>query len=181
MTIRYTHTYRDALGHKYYLIFQYRASLPGFAIYEAETGSLLQIHDHQVTPVAAPDMLKSNPNLIQDIEEFHAKFGLQYSGPPRTLETQLELFRMKFFEEEYNELVGAETDEDKLDACVDLVYIILGYCHLRGWNFAEAWRRIQAANMQKVRARSNDMSKRGSSYDVVKPKGWVAPSLKDLV
>jgi len=45
------------------------------------------------------------------------------------------------------------------------------------FQFDEAWRRVHAANMKKVRR----ATKRSGSYDVAKPKGWVAPDLKDLV
>ena len=39
----------------------------------------------------------------------------------------------------------------------------------------DTWDAVQTANMTKVRAASAADSKRGSSLDVVKPKGWVAP------
>ena len=39
----------------------------------------------------------------------------------------------------------------------------------------DTWNAVQTANMTKVRAASAADSKRGSSLDVVKPKGWVAP------
>jgi hypothetical protein len=35
--------------------------------------------------------------------------------------------------------------------------------------------------MKKVRVEVPEESKRFSTYDVVKPKGWQAPTLKDLV
>lgn len=50
-----------------------------------------------------------------------------------------------------------------------------------GFNFREAWRRVHEANMGKVRARRAQDSTRGSVFDVVKPPGWVAPDLSDLV
>ena len=46
-----------------------------------------------------------------------------------------------------------------------------------GYDFDEAWRRVHAANMKKVRA----PSARSGSHDVVKPPGWTAPNLADLV
>lgn len=47
-------------------------------------------------------------------------------------------------------------------------------------NFPEAWRRVHAANMQKVRTRRPEDSTRKSVWDVVKPPGWVGPNLQDL-
>lgn len=52
----------------------------------------------------------------------------------------------------------------------------------RGWDFAEGWRRVQAANMAKVRTMRAEDSKRGDAkYDIVKPPGWTPPDHSDLV
>ena len=142
-------------------------------------------------------------NPIEDIEEFHRKFGLEYDGKPRALSTSLQSFRNKFLHEELAEYMGhtgmiarvlyeelsIEPDsasvthhlEEMLDGLVDLVYVALGTSYLHGFDFAEAWRRVHAANMTKVRARVKSDSKRGSTHDVVKPQGWTAPSHTDLV
>lgn len=43
----------------------------------------------------------------------------------------------------------------------------------------QCWRHVHAANMKKQRAKSDGSnSKRGSSFDVIKPAGWVAPEAK---
>ena len=45
----------------------------------------------------------------------------------------------------------------------------------------ELWDDVQRANMSKVRALKAGDSKRGSTYDVVKPKGWVPPRTAQLI
>lgn len=52
-----------------------------------------------------------------------------------------------------------------------------------GMNFIEGWRRVTAANMAKVCVESADDSRsiRKSRYDIVKPEGWTAPVMRDLV
>ena len=126
--------------------------------------------------------------MWNDIESFHHKFGLSYGGAPRALPWDLAEFRIKFLQEELDEYAAAyEADdtvhsrEQMLDALVDLVYVALGTAYLHGFNFAEAWRRVQVANMSKVRVERAEDSKRGSTFDVVKPAGWKPPSHKDLV
>jgi predicted HAD superfamily Cof-like phosphohydrolase len=122
--------------------------------------------------------------LTSDIKEFHERFGLNYEGPPRELDKELLEFRVKFMDEELDEYDQAATDgnlEKQLDALVDLVYVALGTAYMQGFNFAEAWRRVHAANMLKVRAKQPEDSERGSTFDVVKPEGWMPPNLKDLV
>ena len=137
---------------------------------------------------------------VEDIHEFHTKFGLLHSGSARHLEGELGNFRSRFLQEELDEYVRSQEAIDhlksvgeldpgeytfqlgqQLDALVDLVYVALGNAHLQGFDFREAWRRVHRANMRKVRAQSADQSKRGTAFDVVKPVGWEAPDHSDLV
>ena len=103
---------------------------------------------------------------------------------------------------------GAEHDlEGALDALVDLQYVLLGTAYLMGLLndkkvvdevdegddglpklyprvaviFEEAWDRVHKANMKKQRSLRGDKAKRGGQYDVVKPAGWKAPELSDLL
>lgn len=134
------------------------------------------------------------PDMVADIEAFHKKFGLEHEGKPRALPPALARFREKFMREELTEYETAsegiersfdgpvaEQLEDQLDALVDLVYVAIGTAYLHGFNFNEAWRRVHAANMKKVRATSAEQSKRGSASDVIKQPGWTPPCHRDLV
>lgn len=143
-----------------------------------------------------------SPGMVEDIAEFHRKFGLEYTGKPRLLPESLQAFRMRFLREElkeYSDAVWSAWDqsqldlierdqgelvyhlESALDSLVDLVYVALGTSYLHGFNFNEAWRRVHAANMRKVRAVTASESRRGSTFDVIKPVDWEPPSHKDLV
>jgi predicted HAD superfamily Cof-like phosphohydrolase len=121
------------------------------------------------------------PRMYQDLVAFHEKFKLAYNGPPRHLPPELEEFRSEFLEEELLEYQQSQNLMDKLDALVDLVYVAIGNAYLHGFPFDVAWRRVHAANMQKVRASSAEDSKRNSAHDVIKPIGWQPPDLSDLV
>lgn len=140
------------------------------------------------------------PDILGDIVEFHQKFGLEYAGKPRALMGELGDFRLKFMREEIDEWEDAQVElsvaladhddrrirnglELQLDALVDAVYVIVGTSYLQFGSkvFNEAWMRVHRANMAKVRAKRKEESKRGSTFDVVKPEGWVAPSHMDLV
>ena len=127
--------------------------------------------------------------FLSDIRKFHEKFDLGYEGPPRDLRltepygAKLQKFRRNFINEEYLEFVRAEAKEDaaeELDACVDMMYVILGYCYLRGWDVGEAWDRVHRSNMTKERVPANDQRAR-SPWDVCKPIGFKPPDLSDLV
>jgi predicted HAD superfamily Cof-like phosphohydrolase len=118
------------------------------------------------------------------IKEFHEKFGLAYFGPPKNLDFAVSEFRTQFMDEELAEYIFATTINDlekQLDALVDLVYVALGTAYMQGFDFNEAFRRVHEANMKKVRAVSADHSLRNNILDVVKPEGWQAPDLSDLI
>lgn len=138
---------------------------------------------------------------LGDIEAFHSKFDLTYTGKPRVMPEELTEFRFNFLQEEKDEWETADYDakqalaiphdeaefvhqlELQLDASVDLAYVLFGNVYLQGMlpAFAEAWRRVHAANMNKVRAEKAGDSARGSVYDVVKPAGWEPPKHTDLI
>lgn len=128
-----------------------------------------------------------NKNVVlmtKDIQDFHEKFGLGYDQGPRALDRELHKFRQAFMQEELDEYEAAHEADDlegQLDALVDLAYVLLGTAYLQGLPFAEAWRRVHEANMAKVRVERAEDSKRGSTFDVVKPEGWTAPDHSDLV
>ena len=127
------------------------------------------------------DALRVN-TFFDDVRDFHRKFEIQYDGPPRDkLDVKLQEFRDKRFLEELNELRESQIATDRLDAYVDIIYILLGTVHHHGWDFNEAWRRVHAKNMLKKRVDSAKNSRFGHDFDIVKPDGWVAPDLSDLV
>lgn len=133
----------------------------------------------------------NQPDFLADIAAFHERFGLSVEdGPFNQPDLSLLNFRSKTHVEEAKEFQDAaeqfmdtgnpECLAKMLDACVDQVYFVLGTAYVMGWDFSEAWKRVHAANMEKVRAAKASDSKRGSKFDVVKPPDWVAPSLLDL-
>ena len=67
-----------------------------------------------------------------------------------------------------------------MDALVDIVYIALGTAWLFNLPFEKAWNEVQKANMSKIRTKSKS-KKRGTSFDVVKPKGWIAPDIEQII
>ena len=70
---------------------------------------------------------------------------------------------------------------EQLDACVDLSVFAMGTAERQGFDFNKAWSRVHAANMAKELATKASDSKRDFEIDLVKPEGWQAPDLTDLV
>lgn len=142
------------------------------------------------------------PSMMEDVEQFHQLFGLEYLGKPRMLPEGLFNFRLRFDQEEldefaefqdklveavkyYDDAVIVDALDKQLDALVDGIYVKLGTAYLQfgAARFHEAWRRVHTANMKKERAEADEdaRSHRDTKFDVVKPEGWVAPCHKDLV
>jgi predicted HAD superfamily Cof-like phosphohydrolase len=123
-------------------------------------------------------------NLIRSIDVFHKKFGFEKNekvGIPD--DNELVNFRTSFLMEELAEYTNAITKKDAagaLDALVDIVYIALGTAWLFNLPFEKAWKEVQKANMSKIRAKSKS-KKRGTTFDVVKPKNWKAPNIERII
>jgi predicted HAD superfamily Cof-like phosphohydrolase len=124
---------------------------------------------------------------IDDVGDFHARFGVPEAPMAALLDAHTQRFRRKFMQEELDEFRDACADGDlakAFDALLDLEYVLLGTARMMGlatvWQ--AGWDEVQRANMTKQRAaRDGSDSKRGSGLDVVKPAGWTPPDLAPLV
>lgn len=120
-----------------------------------------------------------------DVVNFHRKFQIQYIGPPRKkLDPKLNRFRDERLKEELREHLESKDPAKRFDGLLDLIYIAMGTIHLHGWDFYTGWSRVHMANMAKVRGEGHE-GKYGSDgvhvVDIIKPLGWRAPRLEDLV
>lgn len=116
-------------------------------------------------------------DLFNDVKQFHLHFKLfpVGNGPHKQ---EISGLRLKHLQEELGEICEAMVMEDRvrlLDGLIDLVYVALGGAYLLGLPFNKGWKLVHAANMKKIRAARKDQSKRGSTFDVVKPAGWRSP------
>ena len=84
--------------------------------------------------------------------------------------------------EEYTEFLEAVIAEDnvkQLDACMDMIWVILGYCHMKGWNVHGAWNEVATSNLWKIDAKTGKVNKREDGK-VLKPEGWTPPQLEQF-
>lgn len=113
-----------------------------------------------------------------DVLAFQQKFNVPMAHEPSWLPGHLFEFRLKFLKEELLEFEVAYLQGDMhgtADALVDLAYVLHGTALMMGLPWPMLWDEVQKKNMQKERAKHAGESKRGSSFDVVKPAGWTAP------
>lgn len=89
----------------------------------------------------------------------------------------------KLITEEYNEFIDAIVDDDeieKLDACMDLIWVILGYCYTKGYNTEAAWSEVARSNLAKIDPVTGRVLKRADGK-VLKPESWTPPNLTDYL
>jgi predicted HAD superfamily Cof-like phosphohydrolase len=90
---------------------------------------------------------------------------------------------IKLIEEEYKEFVEACNNADEvesLDACMDMIWVILGYCHMKQHNVAGAWDEVLRSNMAKVDPLTGKVRRREDGK-ILKPEGWKPPNLTKFV
>lgn len=115
-----------------------------------------------------------------DVKAFHQKFGFLTNDEPGHLSQRKLEERIKFLQEELDELkkAGAENDlADQGDALIDLVYVAIGTAVMMGLPWEDMWQEVHRANMEKVRG----IGPRGNKVDCVKPEGWTPPQHDELL
>ena len=83
-------------------------------------------------------------------------------------------------EEEFTEFKESKTDVEQLDACMDMIWVILGYCKMKGWNVYGAWDEVARSNLEKIDLQTGKVIKREDGK-VLKPEGWTPPKLDNFV
>lgn len=147
-------------------------------------------HEVQEKPSFLPmELQKVRINFLQEeLNEYAQACGLeQVIGEPDANGEAPVVWDFKQpSETEYSQVAKLgeqEALEQALDGLIDLQYVLLGTVHLHGFAdiWQSAWSRVQDANMSKVRVTNASDSKRGTTHDVLKPEGWIAPQFRDLL
>lgn len=126
---------------------------------------------------------------VNDIKAMHDKFGVNpvvRNMDREKLYAFLE-FRVKFLQEELDEIKNAKAPDDVVDGLIDLCVVAIGTLNAFDIDAYEAWNRVHSANMAKqVGVKASRPNPLGLP-DLVKPKkethgyDWVAPSHSDNV
>jgi len=113
--------------------------------------------------------------MFNKVKAFHKKYKLDINPNNRKLQ-RARIKHMKEELTEYIHAVGSKDREGQLDALVDLVYVALGTAYYENFKFDKAFNIVHKANMKKIQKAT-----KRSKWDVVKPKGWKAPNIKDCI
>jgi predicted HAD superfamily Cof-like phosphohydrolase len=121
---------------------------------------------------------KLNPDMVQDVLDFHLKFGQHVGAEPGYAPFEVMRLRFRLINEEWEELqlaFSAQGIPEIADATADLIYVLIGFMIAMGIDLRPIWTAVQRANMAKV---GGAMRKDGK---VLKPDGWVPPDIASIL
>lgn len=104
------------------------------------------------------------------------------SVPQKTVSDQAQLYK-KLIEEEVKEFWEAEAvsdDVEEIDACFDMMWVIVGYMKSRGWDCENIWDEGAKSNLSKIDPVTG-LVKRREDGKILKPEGWQPPNFKKFV
>lgn len=122
-------------------------------------------------------------NWVRDMQEMHAKFGVNevVRGLDKAKLMAFIQFRIKFLQEELDEMIVSDNGDDTVDALIDLCVVAIGTLDALDVDAYTAWDRVLEANMAKeVGIKASRPNPLGLP-DLIKPDGWTAPSHADNV
>ena len=92
------------------------------------------------------------------------------------------LYRNLIVEEfwEFQDAVKQNDEVEQLDACLDMIWVILGYCKMKGYDVYGGWSEVARSNLAKIDIHTGKVIKR-SDGKVLKPEGWTPPKLDTFV
>lgn len=89
----------------------------------------------------------------------------------------------KLIREEFDEFMRdyfAGDEVGQLDGCMDMIWVILGYCYMKGYDVDGAWAEVARSNLAKIDPVTGKVNKRKDGK-VLKPEGWTPPDLNSFV
>jgi predicted HAD superfamily Cof-like phosphohydrolase len=122
-------------------------------------------------------------NLFFDVATFMKACGQDFPSEPDPNISDLSKLYIKLIKEEYDEFCQAEEALDnakQLDACFDMIWVIICFMNSRCWNCNAAWNEGAASNIRKIDRDTGKVIRREDGK-ILKPKDWKEPDFKKFV
>ena len=121
--------------------------------------------------------------VFTDVSVFLSAVGQKVpSVPQQMVSDQAELYK-KLIIEEYSEFIEADINNDdveRIDACFDMIWVIVGYMKSRGWNCEGIWDEGAKSNLTKIDPTTGSVRRREDGK-ILKPEGWKPPDFTKFV
>ena len=118
--------------------------------------------------------------VFTDVSVFLSAVGQETPATPqKTVSDQAQLYK-QLIEEEVTEFWEAEAmgdDVEEIDACFDMIWVIVGYMKSRGWDCEGIWDEGAKSNLSKIDPVTGSVRKRADGK-IMKPEGWQPPDFK---
>jgi predicted HAD superfamily Cof-like phosphohydrolase len=117
--------------------------------------------------------------VFQDVAVFMSAVGQRTDGSDYP---QSSLYH-NLIVEEYSEYLQARSKGDQvetIDACFDMIWVIVGYMISRGWDCNAVWDEGALSNLAKIDKNTGTVIKREDGK-VLKPEGWKPPNFSKFV
>jgi len=121
--------------------------------------------------------------VFTDVSVFLHACGQQYPSTPDDKVSDLAHLYLKLIKEEQDEFWEAEAasdDAEQLDACFDMIWVIVGYMKARGWDCENAWDEGAKSNLSKIDPVTGKVIRREDGK-ILKPEGWKPPDFAKFV
>jgi predicted HAD superfamily Cof-like phosphohydrolase len=115
--------------------------------------------------------------VFTDVAVFLKAVGQETPAfPQETVSTQAELYKNLIKEEvaEFWEAESVGDDVEEIDACFDMMWVIVGYMKSRGWDCEQIWDEGAKSNLSKIDSVTGFV-KRREDGKILKPEGWQPP------
>ena len=121
--------------------------------------------------------------VFTDVSVFLHAVGQEQPSYPTIIESpQAELYKKLIMEEttEFWEADSANDDVERMDACFDMMWVIIGYMKSRGWDCERVWDEGAKSNLSKIDPVTGRV-KRREDGKILKPEGWKPPDFTKFV
>jgi predicted HAD superfamily Cof-like phosphohydrolase len=118
--------------------------------------------------------------VFTDVSVFLKACGQNFPSSPQEFESDLSELYKKLIKEETEEFWEAEAasdDVEKIDACFDMMWVIVGYMHSKGWDCEGIWDEGARSNLAKIDPVTGVVLRREDGK-ILKPEGWKPPDFK---
>jgi len=140
---------------------------------------ILEVVDQEEEPAGLWTWSSTVPNTVfDDVHQFMDAVGHQvpYNVSPEESD-QAKLYK-SLIDEEYAEFVEADAandDVERIDACFDMIWVIVGYMKSRGWDCEGIWNEGAQSNLSKIDPETGICLRRPEDGKILKPEGWMPP------
>jgi predicted HAD superfamily Cof-like phosphohydrolase len=121
--------------------------------------------------------------VFTDVEVFLRAVGQEVPATPQKDWTEQSELYKELIKEEVKEFWDADaigSDVEEVDACFDMIWVIVGYMKSRGWDCGGIWDEGAKSNLSKIDPITGFV-KRREDGKILKPDGWQKPDFSKFV